>query len=123
MGAIPIIDGISELQVLRERASKANDNQLIGFFSQGMISQTKSAFMPGAAILALETGLPLVPVFIHSAPFYKGGSWIRIGKAIEVKKTDILIRDAVEEITHIVRRKVYELSIISKEGRESSESV
>ena len=118
MGAVPIIDGISELRVLRERADHAKMNTMIGFFAQGKISTTKSTFMPGAAMLALETGFPLVPVFIRSAPFYKGGSLIRIGEAIEIEAKKNFDREVIDELTQKVRTKVYELSIISEERRK-----
>ena len=118
MGAVPIIDGISELKILKKRADEAEANNIFGFFSQGTISHTQSTFMPGATMLAMETGLPLVPVFIHSAPFYKGGSWIRIGKAVEVEKTETINKKKVEVITQHIRSRVYELSITTKEGRD-----
>ena len=114
MGAVPIIDGVSELAELRRRAEKADDNSMIGFFSQGRISQTRSAFMPGAAMLALETGLPLVPVFMQVAPFYRGGIRICIGEPIMVEKVEGIDRECIGELTECVRNAVYGLSVMSK---------
>lgn len=111
LGAVPVIDGVSEMKVLKERADKADENHLIGFFSQGRISQTQTSFMPGAAVLALQTGLPLVPVFMRCAPFYKGGSRIRIGKPVSAAKTAAFDRAQVDLITQDIRTRVYELSI------------
>ena len=114
LGAVPIIDGVSEMKILRERAEHAGKNDMIGFFSQGTISRTQSAFMPGAAMLALETGLPLVPVFMKCAPFFKGGSRICIGQAIPVEKTASIDRTQVDAITQDLRARVYELSTTIK---------
>ena len=117
MGAVPIIDGISELKILKERADGADANNIFGFFSQGTISHTQSTFMPGAAILAMETASSLLPIFIRSAPFYKGGSLIRIGKAERIEKTDTINKEKVQMITQHIRSRVYELSVTTKEGR------
>lgn len=110
LGAVPVIDGVSEMKILKDRADQAGKNDMFGFFSQGTISRTQSAFMPGAAMLALETGFPLVPIFMRCAPFYKGGSRICIGQAVPVEKADAIDRTQVDAITHDLRARVYELS-------------
>lgn len=114
LGAVPVIDGVSEMKILKDRADGAGKHDMFGFFSQGTISHTQSAFMPGAALLALETGLPLVPVFMKCAPFYKGGSSICIGQAIPVEKAASIDRTQVDAITQDLRARVYELSTTIK---------
>ena len=114
LGAVPVIDGVSEMKILKDRADKAGKNDMFGFFSQGTISRTQSAFMPGAAVLALETGFPLVPVFMRCAPFYKGGSRICIGQAVPVEKADAIDRTQVDAITQDLRARVYKLSTTIK---------
>jgi len=110
MGAIPLTNVLEEIEELKKRAAEEKGNHLIGFFSQGTISHTQSAFKPGAAILALQTGLPLVPVFIRCMPFFRGGSRICFGKPLAIEKSDALDKEAVAEITRKIRDRVYELS-------------
>ena len=79
--------------------------------NRGEIAQGGRAF-----VLAMETGLPLVPVFMRCAPFYKGGSRISIGKPVQVKKKDAIDRSEVEKIMTAVREMVYDLSLEEKKG-------
>ena len=110
MGAVPLTNVMEEIEELKKRAAEESSNHLIGFFSQGAISHTQSAFQPGAAILACQTGLPLVPVFIQCAPFFRGGSRICFGKPLPVEKNDALDKGIVTSITGEIRNRVYELS-------------
>lgn len=110
MGAIPVTNGAAELEELRSRAEKAGPNHVIGFFSQGTISATRSAFKPGAAALAMQTGLPLVPVYIRCLPFFRGGSRVCFGQPIAVEKAAELDRQRIGELTEEVRKAVYALS-------------
>lgn len=110
MGAIPLTNGVAELTELRARAEKADAHHVIGFFSQGTISNTQSAFKPGAAALAQQTGLPLVPVYMRIAPFFRGGSRIRFGEPMPVEKTESLDREKIAELTEEIRKRVYALS-------------
>lgn len=110
MGAIPLTNGVQELEEVRNRAEGKDDRHLIGFFSQGVISHAQSAFKPGAAMLALQTGLPLVPVFMRVAPFFRGGSRICFGAPLPVEKIQGLDKERVNQLTEEIRSRVYALA-------------
>ena len=61
-------------------------------------------------MLAIRTHLPLVPVYIRTAPFFKGGTHITFGEPIVVDTKDIVSAKEVEEISNDLRRQVIELS-------------
>lgn len=110
MGAIPVTDGVRELVELKKQAEERRPHRLICVFSQGTISKEPTDFKPGAAILALQTGLPMVPVYLHCAPFFRGGSRICFGKPLPVEKQPGLDKKTVMALTREIQERVYALS-------------
>ena len=116
MGAIPVKDGVRELVELKKQAEEKRPHRLICMFSQGLISQDPTDFKPGAAILAMQTGLPLVPVYLHCAPFFRGGSHICFGKPLFVEKQPGLEKKKVLALTKEIQERVYALANEKNKG-------
>lgn len=109
-GAIPVSNPARDIQVMRERAEGASRKELLGYFAQGMISAGRPAFKPGAALLALQTGLPLIPVYIRVAPFYRGGSLIVAGEPVPVEKHPVPATEEVTALTAQLHDRVWALA-------------
>ncbi|MBQ4157852.1 MAG: 1-acyl-sn-glycerol-3-phosphate acyltransferase [Clostridia bacterium] len=109
LGAIPAGFNAQDIEALKKQTDGVSRRNLIGFFSQGIISNTSSDFKPGAAIFAMQTGLPLIPVYIHTSLFLYGGSRIIAGAPINVPVQRVTQENA-QAITQEVRSKVYELT-------------
>lgn len=116
-GAIPVFSPVDAMNDIRRRALKLKRRERIGFFAQGEISEAARAFRPGVALLALETGLPLVPAYIRSRPFYKGGSVIYVGERIPVIRQPSPSEQSVLELTEKLHREVIALCARSQSGK------
>jgi 1-acyl-sn-glycerol-3-phosphate acyltransferase len=74
-GAIPTTRGGSDTKATREAIRLAQNGELVGVLPEGKINQSKDRFMlpvrPGAAMVAIRAGVPIVPCYIKGAPFNK----------------------------------------------------
>jgi 1-acyl-sn-glycerol-3-phosphate acyltransferase len=74
-GAIPTTRGGSDTKATRESIRFAQSGELVGVLPEGKINQTEDQFMlpvrPGAAMIAIRAGVPIVPCYIEGAPFNK----------------------------------------------------
>ena len=110
MGCRPSISPSGDMETMTEIACNLRNYEMIGFFSEGKIQSSVGSFRSGAVMLAIRTHLPLVPVYIRTAPFFKGGTHITFGEPIVVDTKDIVSAKEVEEISNDLRRQVIELS-------------
>lgn len=87
-GAIPIGEQDGHRQALRHAARLLRDGEAVAIFPEGRLSRDGLPGSPrrGAALLAAETGLPVVPITISGAfyAFPKGKLLPRPGKGIVV---------------------------------------
>lgn len=110
MGCRPSISPSGDMEVMTEIAGKLRPCELIGFFSEGRIQDSIGSFKSGAVMLAMRTRLPLVPVYIRTAPFFRGGTHITFGDPIPVAAEEMPSAQRIEEINEILRRQVILLS-------------
>jgi len=81
MGAVRIRPGSMPLDELHAIAKRLGRRDWIVFFPEGRIGRDGAvhAFQPGFSMLALEAGLPVVPVNVRLRPFWLGGTVVRAG--------------------------------------------
>ena len=69
--ALPILDRDGrDIGPTREAVRRLERGELIGIFPEGGINMGEGlrAAIPGIAFLALKSGVPVIPVYIHGAP-------------------------------------------------------
>jgi 1-acyl-sn-glycerol-3-phosphate acyltransferase len=72
LGSIPVgrrgVDTASTKTAIR----RAREGSLVGVFPEGRINTTDQLMLPGrpgAALIALKAGVPVIPCFVRGAPF------------------------------------------------------
>lgn len=79
LGTFPIRRNGVQRESLRAAQQVLADGHALGIFPEGMRSRTgklNRAF-PGAALIALQTGVPILPVAIIGTENVKGMNWLR----------------------------------------------
>jgi 1-acyl-sn-glycerol-3-phosphate acyltransferase len=75
-GALPIRRGESDRDALRRMREAVRDNDVLGLFIEG--TRQKSGVpgkpMPGAAMIAISEGVPVVPAAVHGSQTWKLGN-------------------------------------------------
>jgi len=110
MGCRPSISPSGDMETIAEIAGRLHRYEMIGFFSEGKIESSVGSFRSGAVMLALRTRLPLVPVYIHTAPFFRGGSRISFGKPVQLDADQAAGMKEIEEFSENIRNQVIGLS-------------
>jgi 1-acyl-sn-glycerol-3-phosphate acyltransferase len=74
-GALPIRRGESDREALRRMRETVRENDLLGLFIEGtrQTSGVPGTPMPGAAMIAISEGVPVVPAAIHGSQQWKLG--------------------------------------------------
>jgi 1-acyl-sn-glycerol-3-phosphate acyltransferase len=75
-GALPIRRGESDRDALRRMREAVRDNDVLGLFIEG--TRQKSGVpgkpMPGAAMIAISEGVPVIPAAVHGSQTWKLGN-------------------------------------------------
>jgi 1-acyl-sn-glycerol-3-phosphate acyltransferase len=69
---IPVQRGVVDLPAVREAIRLVERGEIVGLFPEGRINTEQSLLLPGqpgAAMIALKAGAPVVPCYIHGAPY------------------------------------------------------
>ncbi len=69
---IPVRRGAIDPTAVRVAIRLAKRGELVGIFPEGRINTTEDLLLPGrsgAALIALKAGAPIVPCYIHGAPY------------------------------------------------------
>ena len=88
-GTIPIRRGESDREAVRAMRQAAHDGRVVGLFVEGTRMKTgrPGAAQPGAAMVALQESVPVVPVAIYGTQFWKVGNFkpcsVAFGEPIE----------------------------------------
>jgi 1-acyl-sn-glycerol-3-phosphate acyltransferase len=78
LGAFPVSRGRLDRKVLRQTMQMLADGLVVVIFPEGMRSpggRLRAAF-PGAALIALRSGVPIIPVGITGTEKLKGVAWL-----------------------------------------------
>lgn len=110
MGCRPSISPSEDIETMTDIANNLKRKDMIAFFSEGKIHNSVGDFMGGAVMLALRTGLPLIPVYLKTAPFYKGGTQISFGKPMDIEVKEYPTAKDVEDLNNTLRSEVIKLS-------------
>jgi 1-acyl-sn-glycerol-3-phosphate acyltransferase len=123
-GAIPVGRGGVDTAAIKQAIRLAQAGEYVGIFPEGRINTTDELMLPGrpgAALIALKAGVPLIPCYIEGSPY--GGHVlrpfitrarvrVRIGKPIEVSPYSGREQEdgLMEEITLRVMREIGRLA-------------
>lgn len=82
-GVIAIRRGESDREALRQMRETARRNELLGMFVEGtrQKSGVPGAAKPGAAMVAIQEGVPVVPAAIHGSQYWKLGNFAPVSVA------------------------------------------
>jgi len=71
-GAIPVSRGGADVAAMKEAIRIVKQGGLVGIFPEGRINTTEQLLIPsrsGAAMIALKARAPVIPCYIHGAPY------------------------------------------------------
>jgi 1-acyl-sn-glycerol-3-phosphate acyltransferase len=113
-GAIAIRRGESDRDAVRRMRDEARNGHVIGLFVEGTRQRSgrPGTAQPGAAMVALQEGVPIVPVAVYGTQFWRVGNFRRCSVAFGEPLTfDGLPRNGkgYKEATAVVERRLHEL--------------
>jgi 1-acyl-sn-glycerol-3-phosphate acyltransferase len=112
-GTLAVRRGESDRDALRLMRETVRANQLLGLFIEGtrQRSGVPGEAKPGAAMIAIQEGVPVVPAAIHGSQYWKWGNWAPVSVAFgepmrfdELSRNSRGYREATEEIEGEIRR-------------------
>jgi 1-acyl-sn-glycerol-3-phosphate acyltransferase len=112
-GALAVRRGESDREALRLMRETVRNNELLGLFVEGtrQRSGVPGEAKPGAAMVAIQEGVPLVPAAIHGSQYWKWGNWAPVSVAFgepmrfdELPRNSRGYREATGEIEAEIRR-------------------
>jgi 1-acyl-sn-glycerol-3-phosphate acyltransferase len=113
-GAIAIRRGESDREAVRRMRAEARAGHVLGLFVEGTRQRNgrPGAAQPGAAMIALQEGVPVVPVAIYGTQFWRIGNFRRCSVAFgEPLMFDGLPKNGkgYREATAVIERRINEL--------------
>jgi 1-acyl-sn-glycerol-3-phosphate acyltransferase len=113
-GTIGIRRGESDRDAVRRMREEARRGHVIGLFVEGTRQRNgrPGTAQPGAAMVALQEGVPVVPVAIYGTQFWRIGNFRRCSIAFgEPLAFDDLPRNGrgYKEATAVIERRIHEL--------------
>lgn len=113
-GAIAIRRGESDRDAVRQMREEARNGNVIGLFVEGTRQRhgRPGTAQPGAAMVALQESVPVVPVAIYGTQFWRPGNFRRCTVAFgEPLEFDGLPKNGkgYREATTVIERRIHEL--------------
>lgn len=113
-GAIAIRRGESDRDAVRQMREAARNGNVIGLFVEGTRQRhgRPGTAQPGAAMVALQESVPVVPVAIYGTQFWRPGNFRRCTVAFgEPLEFDGLPKNGkgYREATTVIERRIHEL--------------
>ena len=112
-GALSVRRGESDREALRLMRESVRSNELLGLFIEGTRQRSgiPGEAKPGAAMVAIQEGVAVVPAAIHGSQYWKWGNWAPVSVAFgepmrfdEHPRNSRGYREATEEIEAEIRR-------------------
>ena len=129
-GVVMIRRGESDRDAVRAMRQLAHDGRALGIFVEGTRQKTgvPGKAQPGAAMVALQEGVPVVPVGIYGTPAWKLGNFAPCSFAVghpvrfdELPKNGRGYKEATEEIERRIRVLYDWLADVHARGRPRGE--
>jgi 1-acyl-sn-glycerol-3-phosphate acyltransferase len=122
LGAIPVGGDAGSIRSFRRIGDVIKNGSLLGIFPEGGITRdgAMKPFRAGAAVLALRTGVPLVPIYLDGtfAALPRYAKWprfvpvtVRIGNPIPVTARRNPSSDEIAELSESLRSAVAALAV------------
>lgn len=115
LGGIRVDREEHSLRSVRRSQALLEKGWTVGVFPEGRLAlpgeEKPLPFQPGAALLALETGAPVVPVAVRGV-YFREPIRVRVGVPLDLRAMTAGIpdrREAVEEATRLLREKIIAL--------------
>lgn len=107
VGAIKIDRNATDLDAIKESIGVLKKGRLLAVFPQGGINREDKvdSIKSGAVLLALQSGVPIVPMYIKPRAHWYNRQTVVIGKVIEPKNLcskKIPATADIEKITHVL---------------------
>lgn len=120
LGAFPVNKGQPDRRALHRAMQVLADEQALAIFPEGMRSKSGRLGLafPGAALISLRSGAPLVPIGISGTERIRGLSWlwhrpvitVTIGKAFTLPPiSGKLNKDELSRLTDVIMVRIAEL--------------
>jgi 1-acyl-sn-glycerol-3-phosphate acyltransferase len=112
-GSLAVRRGESDREALRLMRETVRNNDLLGLFVEGTRQKTgvPGEAKPGAAMVAIQEGVPVIPAAIHGSQDWGWGRWTEISVAFgepmrfdEHPRNSRGYREATDEIEAEIRR-------------------
>jgi 1-acyl-sn-glycerol-3-phosphate acyltransferase len=112
-GALAVRRGESDREALRLMRETVRNNDLLGLFVEGTRQRQgiPGEAKPGAAMVAIQEGVPVVPAAIEGSQRWKWGNWAEVSVAFgepmrfdECPRNSRGYREATDEIEAEIRR-------------------
>ena len=112
-GALAVRRGESDREALRLMRETVRNNDLLGLFVEGTRQKAgvPGEAKPGAAVVAIQEGVPVVPAAIHGSQHWAWGKWPEVSVAFgepmrfdEHSRNSRGYREAAAEIQGEIRR-------------------
>jgi 1-acyl-sn-glycerol-3-phosphate acyltransferase len=112
-GALAVRRGESDREALRLMRQTVKNNELLGLFVEGTRQKrgVPGDAKPGAAMVAIQEGVPVIPAAIHGSQYWKWGNCAPVSVAFgepmrfdELPRNSLGYREATQEVEAEIRR-------------------
>jgi 1-acyl-sn-glycerol-3-phosphate acyltransferase len=102
-GAFPVRRDITDRNAIRTALKLLKEGQVVGVFPEGTRSHSGEMLKPhlGAAMLALKTGVPVLPVAVSGTRGFWGKIRVRVGKPIPVESLKSSSKADLEALSYL----------------------
>lgn len=112
LNAFPVKRGTSDINAIKNALKILRDGNILCIFPEGTRNNKGSGLLkgePGAALIAIKSKSPIVPIYIHGNYKLFSKIIVRIGKPFYLECNEKLSNKQLEENTKIIMDKIAEL--------------
>lgn len=125
LGGIEVNRETHDASCMGKSASILQKGGVVGVFPESRLPKPDEAppleFKPGAALLALSTGVKIIPVYTDGCYFKKKRARVMIGKPVDVRALyddSLSERQNIDVITQKLRQKIIDLGVLLGEKQK-----